>query len=93
MLLKSIDETKANGPDGISPRVLKHSGHSISLYLYLSYAKSLSVGLLPNDWKTAHIVPIHKGGSRKDAENYGPISSTSISCKVIEHILYTEIII
>lgn len=92
VLLKSIDETKANGPDGISPRVLKRCAHPISLYLYLIYAKSLSVGLLPNDWKAAHIVPIHKGSSRKDVENYRPISLTSISCKVIEHILYTKII-
>lgn len=90
-LLGNIDETKANGPDGISPRILKRCAGPISLYLYLIYVKSLSTGTLPDDWKIAHVVPIHKGGSKKEVSNYRPISLTAISCKIIEHILYTEI--
>lgn len=60
------------------------------MYLYLIYSKSLSTGVLPDDWKMAH-VPIHKGGPKKEAVNYRPISLTSIACKVLEHILYKEI--
>lgn len=37
VLLKTINETKANDPDGISPRVFKRGAHSIR-YLYLIYA-------------------------------------------------------
>lgn len=90
--LKNIDETKATGPDGISPRVLKRCAYPISVYLYLIFSKSLDTGLLPDDWKVAHIVPIHKGETKKDVVNYRPISLTSVSCKVIEHILYSEVI-
>lgn len=60
------------------------------MYLYLIYSKSLSTGVLPDDWKMAH-VSIHKGGPKKEAVNYRPISLTSIACKVLEHILYKEI--
>lgn len=90
-LLEDIDESKACGPDGISPRLLKNCAYPISQYLCLIYKKSLDTGLLPHDWKIAHVVPIHKGGSRKDVSNYRPISLTSVSCKIFEHILYTEI--
>lgn len=63
--LKNIDETKATGPDGISPRVLKRCAHPISVYLYLIYSESLDTGLLLDDWKVAHVVPIRKGGPKK----------------------------
>lgn len=43
--LKNIDETKATGPDGTSPRVLKCCAYPISVYLYLIYSKSLATGL------------------------------------------------
>lgn len=45
LLKKNIDETKANGSDGISPRILKRCGGPISLNLYLIYDKSLSTGI------------------------------------------------
>lgn len=91
-LLKDIDESKSSGPDGISPRVLKRCAGPISMYLYLIFEKSLSTGILPHDWKIAHVVPIHKGGSKKDVGNYRPISLTSIPCKILEHILYKQIL-
>lgn len=90
-LLNKLTDNKAIGPDGISPRVLKQCAESISLYLHVIYTKSLSSGALPDDWKIAHTVPIHKSGSKKDVTNYRPISLTSIPCKLLEHILYKEI--
>lgn len=89
--LENIDETKAPSPDGISPRVLKRCAWPIASYLYLIYKKSLSTGVLPEDWKMAFVVPIHKGGSKKEANNYRPISLTSIPCKILEHIFYKDI--
>lgn len=87
-LLRNLDDSKAIGPDGVSPRVLKQCVNPISLYLYLIFEKSLSTGQLPQDWKVANVVPIHKGGPKKDVTNYRPISLTSISCKIIEHVIY-----
>lgn len=91
-LLQNIDETKASGPDGISPRVLKRCAQAISPYLYLIYTQSLATSVLPDDWKVAHVVPIHKGGPKKDVSNYRPISLTSILCKIIEHVFYSQIV-
>lgn len=92
-LLQSIDETNAPSPDGISPRILKCCTWPIASYLYLMYTRSLSTGVLPDDWKMAHVVTVHKGGPKKYVNNYRPISLTSISCKILEHILYKEIML
>lgn len=59
--------------------------------LYLIIPSSLPTGRLPDDWKNAYVVPVHEGGLKKDAANYIPISLTSIPCKVMEHILNTNI--
>ncbi|KAJ4432824.1 hypothetical protein ANN_21463 [Periplaneta americana] len=42
---------------------------------------------IPCDWKSAIVVPIHKGGNKLDVGNYRPISLTSVVCKVMEHLI------
>ena len=38
-------------------------------------------------WKLAHVAPLHKHGAMNEANNYRPISLTSIQCKLMEHIV------
>jgi hypothetical protein len=47
---------------------------------------------IPNQWKEALIAPLLKKGDRGKASNYRPVSLTSICCKIIEHILHSNII-
>ena len=44
-------------------------------------------GTLPGDWKTATVIPIHKGGDRSLVTNYRPVGLTSVVCKQMEHII------
>ena len=44
----------------------------------------------PEDWKTANVAPIFKKGDRGLASNYRPVSLTCISCKVLEHIIVSQ---
>ena len=53
--------------------------------------KSLDTGKLPLSWSRANIAPIFKKGDRSLAANYRPISLTSICCKILEHIIFTNI--
>ena len=39
---------------------------------------------MPDDWKRAIVSPIFKKGARNRAENYRPVSLTSILCKLME---------
>jgi len=60
--------------------------------LTLIYDKSLKDGLLPDSWKKATVVAIHKKGSRKNASNYKPVSLTSVICKMLETIISNHIL-
>ena len=54
---------------------------------------SYNTGCIPKEWKLAHIVPIHKKGSKEDIENYRPISLTSLVMKTFERILKDELLL
>ena len=59
-ILRSLDVSKATGPDGISARLLKKAAPVI----YKSLAKLLNLSLrkntFPSKWKFANAIPIHK---------------------------------
>ena len=90
-LLKNLNPYKAQGPDNISPRILKELADEISPLLQLIYTKSLDTGEVPADWRTANVSPVYKKGLKSAAENYRPISLTSVCCKILEHIIARNI--
>ena len=55
------------------------------------FQTSLDLGVVPDEWKVAHIFPLFKKGDKTKAENYRPISLTSITCKLLEHIVHSNI--
>eukprot|EP00745_Piridium_sociabile_P045807 TRINITY_DN9988_c0_g1_i5.p1 TRINITY_DN9988_c0_g1~~TRINITY_DN9988_c0_g1_i5.p1 ORF type:complete len:555 (+),score=115.26 TRINITY_DN9988_c0_g1_i5:397-2061(+) len=89
-LLAGLDPAKASGPDGISPRVLKELSHEISPALTIIYQQSLNTGEVPTDWKEAHVTPIYKKGEHYNPANYRPMSLTSVPCKILEHIIVSN---
>lgn len=42
---------------------------------------------MPDDLKTARVIPLHKKGSKQEISNYWPISNLSILSKVYEKCL------
>jgi len=85
-LLVDLQSHKAHGPDEIPPCLLKET-----IWLTLIFRASLHQQQLPRDWKTVHITPVFKKGSRKNPANYRPICLTSIPCKIFEHTSYSWI--
>ena len=49
-------------------------------------------GEVPSRWKEAHIVPIHKKGSKAIMANFRPVALTSVICKVFEKIICAAIL-
>jgi len=49
-------------------------------------------GLVPSDWKKAHIVPVFKKGDRANPGNCHPISLTAVCGKVMEHTVYSSVL-
>ena len=58
--LLKIDCSKACGPDLIPTILLKKGAVSICSSLAKLYTLSMEKGVLPRDWVTANVVPIHK---------------------------------
>ena len=90
-LLQSLDIKKATGPDTLPARLLKEFADEISPILTYIFQKSLDSGIIPSDWREANISPIFKKGDRSVPSNYRPVSITSICCKLIEHIIFSNI--
>ena len=95
MFKKQLSKTKKNGapgPDIITTKVLDELKDIISEPLCIIFNKSVATGDIPEDWRTAHVTPVFKKGSRLHAENYRPISLTSIVCKILESMITREIV-
>lgn len=89
--LKKLKTDKSPGLDEMHPRILKEVAHSIAGPLTIIYSKTLAECTLPSQWKDALVSPIFKKGNRFEAQNYRPVSLTSILCKLLERILVDQI--
>ena len=91
-LLKDLNPHKAVGPDQIKPLVLQKLRDVIAPILQVIFQRSLNTGRVPKDWSIAFVCPLFKKGDSSLASNYRPISLTSILCKVLEHVVKTNIV-
>jgi len=57
----SLKDGKAPGDDGIIPKFLKRVACEISEPLAVLYNKSVTEGMVPQEWKRANITPVFKG--------------------------------
>lgn len=84
-LIEGLNTTKANGPDGISVKMLKATADSIGPSLTNLFNLSISRGQFPEPWKRTRVVPIPKSSSVKySPSGYRPISLLSILSKLLE---------
>ena len=91
-LLRDQDPNKACGPDLIPARLLKEGAEEISHSLSRIFQLSLCSGTLPQDWISAHIVPVHKKNDKSNPSNYRPISLTSVVVKTLEKLQCTGLL-
>ena len=73
-----------------SQPVLKETAKQIAPIITQIFQQSYNTGKLPNDWLHALVTPIHKKSHKSDPANYRPISLTCILCKVMEHIILSN---
>ena len=85
--IKILKVTKSPGPDGIHPIMLIQLAPYIIKPLTLLFNKTMEMGEIPADWKKGRISAIFKKGAKNRAENYRPISLTSVVCKLMEKLI------
>ena len=91
-LLQKSNLRKASGPDIVPARLLKESSEELSPILTCIFNKSLQTGIVPDDWKTANVSAIFKKGQRYDPVNYRPVSLTCLCCKILEHVIVSNVL-
>ena len=90
-LLRNLNSYKDTGPDAIPAHLLCELSAEVASALTFVFQMSLDTGQIPHDWRMAYIVPVYKRGDKFSAENYRPVSIASICSKVMEHILFFNI--
>ena len=90
-LLKGLNPSKALGPDVFHPRVLKEPANELDPVVAHLFQQSLDTGEIPKEWSLANICPHYKKGGRAVACNYRPVSLTCVPCKLLEHIMCSNI--
>ena len=84
-IILSLDENKSSGPSSIPVKLLK-----IALPVIINLLCKFTT---PDTVKISKAIPIHKGGSTQDVNNYRPISLLSIFSKIIEKLMHEIIFV
>ena len=82
---------KSSGPCSIPLKLLKVVADLITIPLCHIINLSFSTGVFPDMLKVAKVLPLHKGGSSLDPNNFRPISLLSIFDKIIEKIMHKRL--
>ena len=82
---------KATGPVSIPLKILHIVADLIVFPLCHIINVSFSSGIFPDMLKVAKVLPLHKGGSSQDLNNFRPISLLSIFDKIIEKIMHKRL--
>lgn len=89
-LLLKMDCKKSPGSDGIPNSFLRRYSLWTSKHLSVIFEKSVVTAIIPRLWKSAKIIPF-KSGNKQVVANFRPISRTSSSCKLLEHIVHKHV--
>ena len=65
---------------------------AVAPILTFIFQASIDQGKVPDDWKLAFVTPLFKKGDRAKASTYRPVFLTSVCCKLIEHIIHSQVI-
>ena len=58
--IRQLKPHSAAGPDGIAPKLLQQCEDQIVPVLAMIYRKSMKDGQVPEEWRTATVIPIFK---------------------------------
>ena len=87
----SLNVSKATGLDGLSARFLKDGANQISSAIAHIINLSSYSGRIPDDMKTARVVPLYKKNSKSEPGNYRPVSFSTVMPKLLEKTVHKHL--
>lgn len=80
-----------SGIDNINSKFLKGTELHSVLILTKLFKQSLGHGMILRARKTGKVVAAYKSASNDQAANFRPISPISVSSKIMEHVVYSQL--
>ena len=91
LYITEIDITKSSGVENISSRCLKDALLSLNAQICHIFDLSIKLGIFPDQWKIATVVPLFKGGMKENVSNYRPVSLLPVPGKILEKLIHNQI--
>uniref|UniRef100_A0A6G5A9I2 Putative reverse transcriptase n=1 Tax=Rhipicephalus microplus TaxID=6941 RepID=A0A6G5A9I2_RHIMP len=89
--LEGMQRGKAAGEDRVTTNLLKDCGEIVRETVPTVYMNCVLMGRVPESWKNANIIVIHKKGDVKYLKNCRPISLLSVLYKLFTKIIANRI--
>jgi exonuclease III len=90
--IRKMTNNKAPGDDDITPEMLKALPRCAITALTNIIGDIWETQRIPDDWRNAVVIPLHKKGPKQDPANFRGISLLRSSYKILERIIVDRII-
>ena len=90
--ISKLKSGKSTGPFSIPVTILKLLKSVISRPLETLFNASFLTGVVPDKFKLANVIPVHKKGSQTSLSNYRPISLLSVFNKLREKLMCSRLL-
>ncbi|XP_035263189.1 uncharacterized protein LOC118221872 isoform X1 [Anguilla anguilla] len=87
VVIRSLKNNKAAGPDGIPAEILKEGGPELLYHIHTLLLKVWEKEELPSELRDVLIVTIFNKGDKAECGNYRGISLLSTTGKILAHVL------
>jgi hypothetical protein len=91
-VMKNLKDKSSYGFDNIPVKVLRDAHQILAKPYHKLLNKIYNQNIIPEQWKTSRILPLHKKGKKNLIENYRPISNLCAGSKMFEKLILTRIL-
>ena len=85
-----LGANKATGLDGIPAKFIKDSASIVTVPIADIINLSMITGVVPDELKSARVIPLFKKNDNTETGNYRPVSILNIVSKVLERVIYDQ---
>ena len=90
-LVKEINIYKSSAIKNLSAKLIKPAFLVLIPQLTHLFNLCLQLGIFPESWKTATVIPLKKDGDKSDVGNLRPISLLPLPGKLLERVIHTNL--
>ena len=90
-VLKELKAKRSYGHDGITSEILKLGADVLKVPLTYIVNTSIKDSEYPSYWKISKMIALYKKGSRKEMNNYRPLSLLCVAGMVLERVIAIQI--